>query len=91
MKRLTLNGHILDQVAANVVMAGRGFIAGIVQAIPFGDVAIESNAEGLLPIHRVKSANEFSGFVKNPKSDPAETGYGKRDVIAFRACGLEKH
>ena len=91
MKRLTFHGHILDQVAANVVMAGRGFIAGIVQAIPFGDVAIESDAEGVLPIHGVKSANEFSGFVKNPEGDPAGTGDGKGDVVAFRSCRLEKH
>jgi len=66
-----INGHILDQVTANVVVSGRGLIAGIIQAVPFCDVAIEPDAEGVLLIHGVKSADKFAGCIENPKGDPA--------------------
>ena len=71
MVGLALNSHALDQVTTNVVVPGRGFIFGIVQTVPLRDVAIESDSEGFLPIHRVKCANEFTGFVKNPEGDLA--------------------
>ena len=67
----TINGHILDQVPSDVVVSCRGTITGIIQAVPFCDVAIESDAEGVLLIHGVKSADKFAGFIENPKGDPA--------------------
>ena len=81
-----MDGYVADHVAAGGVMAGGGGVAGVVEAVPVGDVAIDGDCKFVAGGGAMEDADELAGGGVDAEGD--EALHGRGEELDFYAVGF---